>query len=247
MSNPRTLLVLLAAALLCCSACTDELARTAGESSPQRSAAQPLVEQTAPAAPLYQPPRDPAFDPEAEAALKRGTIPLPSPSGEGAGVGVIVEVDEAAAAAWPTVPASALPEEARETLAAAPLPVLVPDPAALAGGLADSRATRGPWWYALSTRTTDGLSLEMTGRREAVVNEAMARVDLTPLLVEGRFLVSRSHGIVTVSWREFGEVAYSLDVECAQQPLEDVRCAEDAFALELARGVLRVDEQGGQP
>lgn len=227
------LTILLGAALaLAVSACTDELAgepMSGARQAPLRQAAT-----TPPAAP--QLPLDPAFDPEAEAALKRSAGPTL----------VITEADARALAAWPRLAAdeATLGDEARAVLRDVPLPVLVPDPRALAGGLTRSVATRGEHWYALSTHTDDGLNILVTGNRAAVVHARLEEIDLEPLLRDGRFVLGRTHGVVTVTFRAFGEIAYSVDVECAR-PLDDPRCTEDDFALELARGLLVAG--GGQP
>ena len=54
-------------------------------------------------------------------------------------------------------------------------------------------------------------------------------------LIRDRFLVTRTHGVVSLSFVDFG-VAYSVDVECAR-PEDDARCTNNDYVLTLAESL----------
>ena len=131
-----------------------------------------------------------------------------------------------------------LPVEQREKLAAITVPVLAFDDAQLLAGAFLSHHNN---WYALASKTDDGLHLHLRGTRNAYVYPDM-EVPQAARAAAKNYTLTRTHAIVTVSWRSF-DVSYSLDVECAK-PLEDVRCTQDQFALQVVEELGLI---GGQP
>lgn len=95
-------------------------------------------------------------------------------------------------------------------------------------------------WYAL-TATHDGVTMTVHGTRNAVVVPGM-EIPAAAREAADNYVLTRAHGVVTVTWRAFG-LSYGLDVEC-QKPMEDPRCTQDEFALQVAEqlGVI-----GGRP
>jgi len=155
---------------------------------------------------------------------------------------VVVDVDEDAAAAAVELSPEALPDGAVATLADVPLPVMLPNPERLPGAepFAELTASRGENWYAIQV-PLDGITLALSGSRQAVVHPDLMdkKEAVDDMRIDGRFLLSRTHGIVQVSYLDFGEVAYAIDVECWDHDT-DVRCTEDDFILSLARDMQRL-------
>lgn len=131
-----------------------------------------------------------------------------------------------------------LPTEQRKKLAEVKLPVLAFDDDAL---LATALLTHHHNWYVIAVKSDDGLHMNVLGNRNAWTVPAMEIPEAARAAAED-YTLSRTHGIVTVSWRSFG-TSYSVDVECAK-PMSDPRCTEDEFALAVVEqlGVI-----GGTP
>ncbi|TXD32940.1 hypothetical protein FRC96_16320 [Lujinxingia vulgaris] len=120
--------------------------------------------------------------------------------------------------------------EVLKRAASSPVPVLLPDDDAL---LATLQLTTGPTWYGASMRGEDfGVVIHGTNAQHSVPGSGLKE---KPDAQAGRPVLSRTHAIVTVSFESF-DVAYALDIDC-QDPMNNPRCAEDAFAWELVEGL----------
>jgi hypothetical protein len=92
-----------------------------------------------------------------------------------------------------------------------------------------------PAWAAVSYRDDElAISIHASAESQAVLSpEEVAAIPPAADRVRGvEARVTLNEQIRGVSWTE-GEVAYSLEVECSR-PMEDVRCTETAFVLQLA-------------
>lgn len=118
-----------------------------------------------------------------------------------------------------------LPGSEQKKLADIRLPILVPDDDDL---LASALVTHHGDWYAAAMNTGDGAEVYIRGTRKAYEVPGMEIPEAAREAAKN-YTLTRTHQIVTVSWRSFG-VSYNLDVECAQ-PTKDTRCTEDEFAL----------------
>jgi len=141
------------------------------------------------------------------------------------------EVDWTLARALPRVKA-AVPAAELAKLDAIRVPVLLPDDRQL---LQTLLVTHHGDWYAAAMEH-DRADIYIRGTRNEFVVPGLEHVEVP------EYWVTRTHAIVTVSWRAFG-VAYNLDVECFAA-LEDPRCTEDEYALGLAESLAFA---GGQP
>ena len=144
----------------------------------------------------------------------------------------IAAIDWARAASMPRVEPSALPAQSLEAIERATLPVLVPRDEAL---LASATVTAGPAWYAIALRG-DGHHVSIHGTKQMVHQPSLA-ADVPPerRRAPGETSITRTHGIVTVSFEAFG-ASYTIDVEC-DRPMDDARCTEDAYALSIHEGL----------
>jgi hypothetical protein len=143
-----------------------------------------------------------------------------------------VEVDWSDAASHPRADVSGLSDEARASVEASTVPVLLPRDRALLQGAV---ITHGPTWYAASLHPT-GHHIRIDGRRRVVHQPGLeASVPEERRRPPGATSLTRTHGIVSVAFDAFG-AAYVLDVEC-EAPTTDVRCTEDDYARSLVRGL----------
>lgn len=147
---------------------------------------------------------------------------------------VVRTIDWSEADDYRRVDGSGLPEVVREPLSQSPVPVLVPDrPEALH----EAEPTVGEHWYTVM--------LEVDGREVTVEGDRVARVDADLVRsAEGEkradqgFLVSQTHGVMTVAFTAFG-VAYSVDVECERVD-DSGRCTQPDFAVDLVDDFARL-------
>jgi hypothetical protein len=137
-------------------------------------------------------------------------------------------VDWEEASGFKRLAPSKLPASEREKLADIRLPVLVPDDDSL---LASALVTHNGDWYAAAMETDDDVEVYIRGNRMAYEIPGMQIPEAARRAAEN-YTLTRTDGIVTVSWRSFG-VSYSLELECPE-PTRDPRCTEDAFALDVA-------------
>ena len=100
--------------------------------------------------------------------------------------------------------------------------------------------TAGEHFRASSARR-DGLTISLHATdlsHPVLTDDELGR--LPPATHEVRGVPARvlsNEGIRSVAWAE-GGLDYALEVECAR-PLDDARCTEDAFVLELAASLVR--------
>ncbi|MDP3279126.1 MAG: hypothetical protein Q8Q09_28295 [Deltaproteobacteria bacterium] len=123
----------------------------------------------------------------------------------------------------------------RDALTRSPLPVLLFANPAL---VAETTATSGPAWYALSVR--DG---ERTIALH-VVHETPSRDGSPPLGHDLRVrrapaMVLYNEGVRSVTWSE-SSATYALEIECAR-PFEDTACTDRAYVMALAESLQRVE------
>jgi hypothetical protein len=147
-------------------------------------------------------------------------------------VGPMVEaVDWDEASGFKRLEPALLPASEQKKLAEIRLPILVPDDDEL---LASALVTHRQDWYAAAMETGDGVDVYIRGTRKAYEVPGMEIPEAAREAAEN-YTLTRTHAIVTVSWRSFG-VSYNLDVECAR-PTKDERCTEDEFALDIVENL----------
>jgi hypothetical protein len=133
--------------------------------------------------------------------------------------------------------ARGLPEGASNgatALRAAGLPVLLPPLNAVWVSPPVFGGAKG--WYSLSA-SAQGYSyaLQASGNSWTYTKPPVAKPTATVRGVPA--VVTRSEGIVSVSWIEMG-VAWALDIECEDEA--DTRCADATFATEQAAALVYV-------
>lgn len=153
---------------------------------------------------------------------------------------ITLEPDEVALRAHATLPPSlSLPEGARERLARAPLPALLPGDEAL---LRTLNARVGQSWYtgfmALPTHSVYIMGTRTTHEHDRLELDAPGDA-----LTQQPYVISRTHQVVTLSFTRFG-LGYHIDVECAK-PMSDVRCLEDDYVRRVHDSLALY--KGGQP
>lgn len=124
----------------------------------------------------------------------------------------------------------------RDAVLSAPVPVLLlPDEWAPA-----SRVMAGRGYYAVSAREGElSVSLHATDIAHAPADGM--QVPAREHTVRGQpALVMVNDAIRSVTWEE-GRTSYVLEVEC-YRALEDPRCTEDAYVLELAESLVPVTQ-----
>ncbi len=114
----------------------------------------------------------------------------------------------------------------KETINAAPVPVLLPDHPRLLG---NAMLTTGPGWYAASMKEDDA-SVYLSGNAKVVRIPGVEGFE-PPTLGDNTLSVNRSEGIVEISFKAFG-IYYDLSVECYDHE-NDLRCTQDDYALQL--------------
>lgn len=178
---------------------------------------------------------DPAPTPDAAARKAAQTVEKP---GEGVVVREPVALDEIR---WTEVQghreigADRLSEQAQQVVKESPIPVLLPDDDGLLGS---AYLTIGESWYTASMKGA-GVTVVVngSGKSREIAGVTTDKEGDGP--TKGDHILTRTHGIVTLSFQEFG-AAYSIDVEC-EAPMEDSRCTGDDFVINLAEeaGVVR--------
>lgn len=171
---------------------------------------------------------------DASRATSRPLVTLEStvPSGDDAATASFktIEPDWEAAALAERLSPERVSEDVRKQAEASPVPVLVPDDDAL---LATLQLTTGPTWYGAAMRGDDfSVVIHGTNAQHSLPGGGLKE---KPDPHAGRPVLSRTHAIVNVAFQAYG-VAYSLDIDC-QDPMNNPRCAEDAFAWELVEGL----------
>ena len=130
----------------------------------------------------------------------------------------------------------ALPKVARARLAALPAgapPVLLPESKRL---LETAQVVTGKRWYTVSMQAAD-YSVYVAGTSVAVVAPTM---DVPPRAKAKEWVprISRTHGIVTVSFPAWG-AAYDVDVECLGGEAHPM-CGDDVMVLALVDTLRRL-------
>lgn len=144
----------------------------------------------------------------------------------------IDEVDWVEAGKHEQIPLEDLSEKQREVLGRASVPVLLPRDAAYVEA---AILTAGETWAGASM-SMEGYTVVIQGTRQSFEVPGLTDQQKEPVMINPHgHELTRTKGIVGLSFKAFG-VAYMLDVECAR-PMEDVRCTEDAFILELAESL----------
>ncbi|MEM6990913.1 MAG: hypothetical protein AAF721_10460 [Myxococcota bacterium] len=139
-----------------------------------------------------------------------------------------------------TVDASAyetLPESAQREVDMAPVPMLVPNDAAL---LASAVVTTGKHWAALASHA-DGIHVSVQASGEAKVYSHIKPVR-GPDQVRGQdAFVTHNEGIWVASWIEHG-VAYNVELECAD--IKADACQNEQAVTAVAEGLTFVGGRG---
>lgn len=128
------------------------------------------------------------------------------------------------------ISAERLSEQAQKAVGEAPIPVLLPDDSTLLGS---AYLTVGETWYTASMQG-EGITVVVNGSGRSREIPGVTTEKEEKIEGAGDHILTRTHGIVTLSFKEFG-AAYSIDVECGA-PMEDKRCTGDDFVIELAEG-----------
>ena len=212
--SPRHLLAPLGALLL--TGCALE----AGQPAPATQRALPLV--TAAPGPSPALPVDPAD-------IKR---PDPVPRHD------VVALDLAALAASPALPAAWISPAQQAKINASPAPLLMPMDEALVRA---AQINAGPRWGAWHVQA-DGVTLRLHATDAVIQMPSLELDEAGEALTKRPYLLSRNHQIITITFNRFG-AGYAMDVECAA-PMDDPRCTEDGFALDLF-SKLAVAPRGG--
>lgn len=169
-----------------------------------------------------------------EGSATRGEVPSPESGGERLPDEVVRDVDWSAADDYRRIDGSGLPDSVRDPLSRSPVPVLVPS---RLDALREAEPTVGDHWYAVMLEV-DGREVTVEGDRVARVDEDLLRSTEGEETVEEGFVVSQTHGVMTVAFTAFG-VAYSVDVEC--EHLDDSgACTRPDFAVELVDDFARL-------
>lgn len=129
---------------------------------------------------------------------------------------------------------AALDAASREAVRRSPVPVLLLP----AEWSANSRVMADRGYYAVSARRSE---LSVAIHASDIVHAPGDGAEQSPRAhtVRGRpALVMVNDGIRSVTWEE-GRTSYVVEVEC-YRALEDPRCTEEAFVLELAESLVAV-------
>lgn len=119
-----------------------------------------------------------------------------------------------------------------DSIGTSPVPVLLPDEHKL---LQAAFILTGPSWYT-ATMNEDDLTVMVSGASMVAMVPDSQNAE-PPELGEHVTSLTRVDGIVEVSFKAFG-IYYDVTVECFD-PLNDPRCTEDNYVLELVDGLKR--------
>ncbi len=169
--------------------------------------------------PTFEKPTDPAEANELERVAKSNWNIAPTSQVE--------EIDWAAANGYTRIALDELPTTEQEKVGQAALPVMLPRQAEV---LETTILTLGENWYAASLKD-NGASLHIRGTRVSYDFDGDVWTPEERAMGDD-YTLTRTHQIVSVSFASFG-AAYTIDVECSR-PMDDVRCTEDEYALNLA-------------
>jgi hypothetical protein len=215
----RSPVLLLLAAALVLSACTEESA------APSETHSRPL--ESAPA--------DDSLAIEQERALKKsGQVPTVRKR--------VATIDWAQAKQHPAARLDKLGAEQRAKLLDSPVPALLPNRPEL---FESATITKGEHWYAASL-DGEGHDVYVSGTRLETVVPSLALPDDRLDLAQD-FRITRNDLIISLSFNAFG-AAYVIEVECAK-PSTDPRCTEDDYAVELANALVLPEQtatEGGE-
>jgi hypothetical protein len=139
----------------------------------------------------------------------------------------VVTLDVAAIAAAKALPAAWLSPAQQAKINASPPPLLMPLDEALVKA---AQINAGPRWGAWHVQA-DGVTLRLHATDALVQMPSLELDEAGDALTKRPYLLSRNHQIITITFNRFG-AGYAMDVECAA-PMDDPRCTEDGFALEL--------------
>ena len=145
-----------------------------------------------------------------------------------------------------TVSLATLSEDAHARLTQAPLPVIYPSALTATQWREQVKVTVGEHWYALSMQDGE-LNVYMQGTRTRFEHPSLeldARGE--SLLKDAPYVVSRTHGILTLSFERFGGLGYHIDVECKRHA-QDERCASEAFIVSLYESLVRMPARDDAP
>lgn len=133
-------------------------------------------------------------------------------------------------------------EAASEKLASAPLPVIYPATLSAEQWRDKIKVTVGEHWYAIAMQDGD-LNVYLQGTRTRFEHPSM-ELDAQgeALIKDAPYVVSRTHGILTLSFERFGGLGYHIDVECRGH-VEDPRCADETFIVSLYDSLVRMREE----
>jgi hypothetical protein len=122
-----------------------------------------------------------------------------------------------------------LSEAQRQAVQSSPVPVLLPDNDALLG---TALISTGDYFYAAAMHEDD-VSVSVIGASKVV---RAPGVPEPPAFGDHDLTLGRSQGGVGLSFKAYG-VYYDVEVDCPD-PVNDPRCAENAYLLELADRLL---------
>lgn len=163
----------------------------------------------------------------------------PTPPAANPAAVVVHSVDWAALGPIDAEVLARLDGAARDAVAKAPVPVLVPRWEA---ELARAIVLAKEGYYAFSYRD-EGVTVSLSGNRVAkVYPHVPPHRGTTTVRGQGGF-VSQNEGIWAARWIE-GGVSYALDVECASHT--DSRCADEGYVRALAEKLAYVGGEGAR-
>ncbi|MFU8804896.1 MAG: hypothetical protein ACNA8W_13870 [Bradymonadaceae bacterium] len=160
-----------------------------------------------------------------------GVVAQPAPVSDPVPTPRVDDVDWVEALGQESIDLGRLSEKQQEVVGRSNVPVLLPDGDVF---LKAAILTVGEHWYAASM-PLEGHSLVIQGTRQAFEVPGLSDQKKEPMINTYGHELTRTKGIVGLAFQAFG-AAYMLDVECAR-PMEDVRCTEDAYILEVAESL----------
>jgi hypothetical protein len=128
----------------------------------------------------------------------------------------------------PRLDTTRLSEFQKRYVRRSPVPVLLPD----RDDLVETAAISTGGYFFAASMAEDDVSISVIGVSKVILAPGVPE---PPALGDEELTVNRSEDGVGVSFKAYG-VYYDLDVECVD-PVNDPRCAEDAYTLELAESL----------